>query len=209
MGTICAYAKFTQVPFKEENLWNSYAEETTAPYGLAKKMMLVQSQAYRQQYGFNSIFLLPVNLCVSRDNFDPFCPHVIPALIKKCCDAISEGENKIRVRGTGKATRKFIYVEDAAEGIVLATEEYNKGEPVNIGSGFEISIKDLVPIIIKLTGYKGAVIRDKSKPDGQPRRCLNTSNSEKEFWFKAVHDFEDGLRKTIKWFAKEGSKLSV
>jgi GDP-L-fucose synthase len=200
VGTICSYPKFTPVPFKEEDLWNGYPEETNAPYGLAKKMLLVQSQAYRQQYGFNSIFLLPVNLYGPGDNFDPDSSHVIPALIKKCCDAIKNGDKEIIVWGTGKVTREFLYVEDAAEGIILATERYDKSEPINLGAGFEISIKDLVKLIVKLTGFKGRVIWDKSKPDGQPRRCLNTLNATKEFTFKARIKFEEGLVQTVKWY---------
>jgi len=207
LGTICAYPKFTPVPFKEKNLWNGYPEETNAPYGLAKKMLLVQSQAYRQQYGFNSIFLLPVNLYGSGDNFDLENSHVIPALIRKCIDAQRGLSPKgtvpeITVWGTGKPTREFLYVEDAAEAIILATEKYNKSEPVNLGAGFEISIKDLVNVIVKLTGFKGKIIWDKTKPDGQPRRCLNTTRAEKEFGFKAKTPFEDGLRKTIEWYVK-------
>ncbi len=205
LGTICAYPKFTPVPFKEENLWNGYPEETNAPYGLAKKMLLVQSQAYRQQYGFNSIFLLPVNLYGPGDNFNQASSHVIPALIKKCIDAQSkklfplskETVSNVTIWGTGKATREFLYVEDAAEAIILATEKYDKSDPVNIGAGFEITIKDLVKLIVKLTGFKGKVVWDKTKPDGQPRRCLDTARAEKEFGFKAKTGFEDGLKKTI------------
>lgn len=200
LGTICAYPKFTSVPFKEEDLWNGYPEETNAPYGLAKKMLLVQSQAYRQQYGFNSIFLLPVNLYGPGDNFDPKSSHVIPALIKKCCDAIKNGDKQIIVWGTGKATREFLYVEDAAEGIVLATERYNNPDPVNLGAGFEISIKDLAKLIAKLTSFKGKIIWDKSKPDGQPRRSLDTKKASKNFGFKAKTGFEKGLRDTIVWY---------
>ncbi|MCX5679383.1 MAG: GDP-L-fucose synthase [Candidatus Omnitrophica bacterium] len=200
LGSICAYPKFTPVPFKEENLWNGYPEETNAPYGLAKKMLLVQSQAYRQQYGFSSIFLLPVNLYGPGDNFEPNSSHVIPALIKKCCDAVKNNEKKIVVWGTGKPTREFLYVEDAAGAIILATEKYNKSNPVNIGAGFEITVKDLVKLIVKLTGFKGKIIWDKSKPDGQPRRCLSTSKAKKEFGFKTKTSFEDGLRKTIEWY---------
>ena len=202
LGTICCYPKFTPVPFKEENLWNGYPEETNAPYGLAKKMLLVQSQAYRQQYGFNSIFLMPVNLYGQGDNFDPKSSHVIPALIKKCFDAIKNNDKEVVIWGTGKATREFLYVEDAAEGILLATENYNKPDPVNLGAGFEISIKDLVEIIVKFTGFKGEIVWDKTKPDGQPRRCLDTSKAEKEFGFKAKTSFEDGLKKTIDWYKK-------
>ena len=171
LGTICAYPKFTPVPFQEENLWNGYPEETNAPYGLAKKMMLVQSQAYRQQYGFNSIFLLPVNLYGPGDNFDPRSSHVIPALIKKCIDAIDNSSDTIEVWGTGRATREFFYVEDAAEAISLATELYNKSEPVNIGAGFEISIRELAELIVHITGFKGKIVWNNTKPDGQPRRC--------------------------------------
>jgi GDP-L-fucose synthase len=200
LGTICAYPKYTPVPFKEENLWEGYPEETNAPYGLAKKMLLVQSQAYRQQYGFNSIYLLPVNLYGPKDNFDPASSHVIPALIKKCFDAIKAGSRSITVWGTGNATREFLYVEDAAEGIVLAAERYDKGEPVNLGAGFEISVKDLVILIARLTGFKGEIIWDTTKPDGQPRRCLDTSRAQGEFGFKAGTGFEEGLKKTIDWY---------
>lgn len=213
LGTICIYPKFTPVPFKEENLWNGYPEETNAPYGLAKKMLLVQSQAYRQQYGFNSIFLLPVNLYGPGDNFDPHSSHVIPALIRKCIDAQKSSSPRKRgsktpdlvVWGTGKPTREFLYVEDAAEAIILATEKYNKPEPVNIGAGFEISIKNLVKLIAKLTGFKGKVIWDKTKPDGQPRRCLDTSRAAKEFGFKAKTKFEEGLARTIEWYKGKGA----
>ncbi|WHE06053.1 GDP-L-fucose synthase [Thermoanaerobacterium thermosaccharolyticum] len=200
IGTICAYPKYTPVPFKEEDLWNGYPEETNAPYGLAKKMMLVQSQAYRQQYGFNSIYLLPVNLYGPKDNFDPKTSHVIPALIKKCIDAVNEGKDEIDVWGTGSATREFLYVEDCAEAIVLAAEKYNSSDPVNIGSGFEISIKDLVNLIAELTGFKGKIVWDATKPDGQPRRRLDTSKAEKYFGFKAKTDFREGLKKTIEWY---------
>lgn len=200
LGTICCYPKFTPVPFKEEDLWNGYPEETNAPYGLAKKMLLVQSQAYRQQYGFNSIYLMPVNLYGPRDNFNPKSSHVIPALIKKCFDVIKNNEREIVVWGTGKPTREFLYVEDATEGILLATEKYNKFDPVNLGAGFEISIKDLAELIVKLTGFKGKIIWDTTKPDGQPRRCLDTTKAEKEFGFKAKTSFEEGLKKTIKWY---------
>ncbi|MBI5492378.1 MAG: GDP-L-fucose synthase [Deltaproteobacteria bacterium] len=200
LGTICAYPKFTPVPFKEENLWDGYPEETNAPYGLAKKMLLVQSQAYRQQYGFNSIYLLPVNLYGPKDNFDPASSHVIPALIKKCLDAIKEKAPLITVWGTGKATREFLYVDDAAEGIVLATERYEKGDPINLGAGFEIAIKDLVVLIARLTGFKGEIIWDSTKPDGQPRRCLDTAKAQNEFGFKAKTGFEEGLKSTIDWY---------
>lgn len=200
IGTVCAYPKFNPVPFKEENLWDGYPEETNAPYGLAKKMLLVQSQAYRQQYNFNSIFLLPVNLYGPGDNFDPNSSHVIPALIKKCVDAVENGENEIICWGDGSPTREFLYVEDAAEGILLAAERYNKGEPVNLGSGMEISIKNLVGLIANYTGFKGKILWDTTKPNGQPRRCLDTSKAEREFGFKAKMDFEQGLRKTIDWY---------
>ena len=202
VGTICCYPKFTPVPFKEQDLWNGYPEETNAPYGLAKKMLLVQSQAYRQQYGFNSIFLLPVNLYGPGDNFDPESSHVIPALIKKCFDAIREKKDHIVVWGTGKATREFLYVEDAAKGIVMATEKYNKSNPVNLGSGMEISIKDLVSLIASLTGFKGIIKWDHTKPDGQPKRCLDISIAYREFDFKAKTVFKTGLQKTINWFKK-------
>ncbi len=200
LGTVCCYPKFTPVPFREEDLWNGYPEETNAPYGLAKKMLLVQAQAYRQQYGFNAIYLLPVNLYGPRDNFDPEISHVIPALIKKCIDAIRNNEPSITVWGTGMATREFLYGEDAAEGILLAAEKYNKPGPVNLGAGFEISIKDLVELITKLTGFKGGIVWDTTRPDGQPRRMLDTSLAEKEFSFKAKTGFEDGLKKTITWY---------
>ena len=204
LGTICAYPKFTPVPFREDDLWNGYPEETNAPYGLAKKMMLVQSQAYRQQYGFNSIFLLPVNLYGPGDNFEPRSSHVIPALIKKCVDARIRGEKEIVVWGSGQATREFFYVEDAAEAIVLATERYNKSEPVNIGAGFEISIRDLVELIVELTGFKGRIAWDATQPDGQPRRMLDTTKAFTELGFRAATDFREGLRKTISWYEREG-----
>lgn len=208
LGTICAYPKFTPVPFKEEDIWNGYPEETNAPYGLAKKMMLVQSAAYRQQYGFNSIFLLPVNLYGPGDNFDPRSSHVIPALIKKCFDAMDRGDDAIEVWGTGSATREFFYVEDAARAICLATDRYEKSEPVNIGAGFEISIKDLTERIADLSGFTGKIIWDTSKPDGQPRRQLDTSKSMKEFDFKAETDLTSGLKKTIAWYAKQRHLLN-
>ena len=205
IGTICAYPKFTPVPFREENLWTGYPEETNAAYGLAKKMLLVQAQAYRQQYGFNSIYLLPVNLYGPRDNFDPRSSHVIPALIKKCFDAIEQGQDQIVVWGDGSPTREFLYVEDAARAIVLATEKYSKPDPVNIGSGQEISIKDLVNKIARLTGFKGRIAWDTTKPNGQPRRRLDTSRAEKEFGFVAATDFDEGLKKTIEWYQHERS----
>ena len=202
LGTICAYPKFTPVPFKEDDLWNGYPEETNAPYGLAKKMMLVQSQAYRQQYGFNSIFLLPVNLYGPGDNFNPASSHVIPALIKKVCEAKDKGEGHIEVWGTGTATREFLYAADAAEGIVLAAEKYNKSDPVNLGAGFEISIKSLAELICELADFDGGIVWDTSKPDGQPRRSLDTSRAEAEFGFKAHTGFREGLKQTIEWYAK-------
>jgi GDP-L-fucose synthase len=234
LATICSYPKFISVPFKEEDLWNGYPEETNAPYGLAKKMLLVQSQAYRQQYGFNSIVLFPVNLYGPRDNFDPENSHVIPALIRKCIEAkllTEQAEANVKAKnqahpnskpqpepelrapitvwGTGRATREFLYVEDAAEGILLAAERYNKSDPVNLGAGFEISIRDLVQLIMKLTGFKGRILWDNTKPDGQPRRCLDISKAEKEFGFKAKTDFEEGLKKTIEWYISNSKALRV
>jgi len=205
IGTVCAYPKFTPVPFKEDDLWNGYPEETNAPYGLAKKMLLVQAQAYRQQYGFKAIYLIPVNLYGPEDNFDLESSHVIPALIKKCVDAVESGEDKIVVWGTGKASREFLYVEDAAEAIVLATEKYDKPEPLNIGAGFEIKIKDLVSLVVELTGFRGEVVWDSTKPDGQPRRRLDVSKAEKEVGFKAKTDFREGLKKTIEWYKAQQS----
>ena len=208
VGTICAYPKFTPVPFREDELWCGYPEETNAPYGLAKKMMIVQSMAYRQQYGFNAINLLSVNLYGPGDNFNPDSSHVIPALIKKVVDATEAGRDYIEVWGTGNASREFLYVEDAAEGILLAAEGYDKSEPVNLGAGFEITIRDLVALIVEYTSFEGEVRWDASKPDGQPRRCLDTSLAEKEFGFRAGTGFRDGLRKTIDWYYKEISRLS-
>lgn len=205
VGTICAYPKFTPVPFKEDDLWNGYPEETNAPYGLAKKMLLVQLQAYRQQYGFNGIYLLPVNLYGPRDNFDPEYSHVIPAIIKKCVDAKRQGMGRIVAWGTGEATREFLYVEDAAEAILLATERYNKPDPVNIGSGEEIRIRDLVYLIKELTGFEGVVEWDTSKPDGQPRRRLDTSRAENEFGFKAAVSLREGLQRTIEYYLSLGA----
>jgi GDP-L-fucose synthase len=218
IGTVCAYPKFTPVPFKEEDLWNGYPEETNAPYGLAKKMLLVQAHAYRQQYGFNAIYLLPVNLYGPRDNFDPESSHVIPALIKKVVDSMggkesvfkrikarnepnrpnkpNERDKHLVVWGSGKASREFLYVEDAAEGVLLAAERYDKPDPVNLGAGFEITIRDLVELIARLTGFKGEIVWDSSKPDGQPRRMLDISRAEKEFGFRAKTSFEEGLRIT-------------
>ncbi|MBI3589616.1 MAG: GDP-L-fucose synthase [Candidatus Liptonbacteria bacterium] len=206
IGTICAYPKFTPVPFKEEDLWNGYPEETNAPYGLAKKMLLVQAQAYRQEYGFNAIYLLPVNLYGPRDNFDPKNSHVIPALINKINDAKKKGRSYIEAWGTGKATREFLYVEDAVQGIILASEKYDKPEPVNLGAGMEISIKNLLELICRLMDFKGEIRWDTSKPDGQPRRMLDTSRAEKEFGFKARTNFESGLLKTIEWYIQNKSK---
>jgi GDP-L-fucose synthase len=200
IGTICAYPKFTPIPFREENLWEGYPEETNAPYGLAKKMLLVQSQAYRDQYGYNSIYLLPVNLYGPGDNFNLETSHVIPALIRKCVEAQQRGDEQIVVWGTGFPTREFLYVGDAAEGIVLAAENYNGNEPVNLGSGMEISIKDLVELIVKLTGFEGKVIWDKTKPDGQPRRALDVKRAKEYFGFEAKTPFEEGLRNTIEYF---------
>lgn len=200
IGTVCAYPKFTPVPFKEDDLWNGYPEETNAPYGLAKKMQLVQAQAYRQQYGFNAIFLLPVNLYGPRDNFDLESSHVIPALIRKFIEAQETGVAEVEVWGDGSPTREFLYVEDAAEGILLATELYNGAEPVNLGSGYEISIKDLAELIQRLTGYQGRLVWDTSRPNGQPRRGLDTTRAEEYFGFKAATTFEEGLRRTIDWY---------
>ena len=200
IGTVCAYPKFTPTPFKEDDLWIGYPEETNAPYGLAKKMLLVQSQAYRDQYGYNSIFLLPVNLYGPGDNFNPRSSHVIPALIRKCVEAKENNEDHIVVWGDGSPTREFIYVEDAAEGIALAAERYNESEPVNIGSGFEISIKDLVEKIAKMTGFKGDLVWDTSKPNGQPRRALDVSRAKEKFGFEAKTDFDEGLQNTIDWY---------
>ena len=219
IGTVCAYPKFTPVPFKEVNLWDGYPEETNAPYGMAKKMLLVQAQAYKQQYDFNAIYLLPVNLYGPRENFDLETSHVIPAIIRKCLEshdsrneikskinsaqrAISESQSCIKIWGTGNPTREFLYVEDAAEGIILATEKYNKTDPVNLGSGSEISIKELVKLIVKLTNFKGNIVWDTSKPDGQPRRRLDTTKAEKEFGFKAKTSLEEGLMQTIEWYMK-------
>lgn len=202
IGTICAYPKFTKVPFKEKDLWMGYPEETNAPYGLAKKMQLVQAEAYKQQYGFNAIFLLPVNLYGPGDNFDPDSSHVIPALIKKFCDAKNNNKKEVVVWGTGSASREFLYVEDAAIGILKATESYDKTDPVNLGAGFEIKIKDLVSLIKKITKYSGKVVWDKSKPDGQPRRRLDVSKAKKEFGFVAKTSFADGLKNTVDWYTK-------
>lgn len=200
IGTVCAYPKNTLVPFKEETLWDGYPEETNAPYGIAKKILLVQARAFRDQYGFNAIYLLPVNLYGPRDNFDPDGSHVIPALVKKMVDAKMAGEKEVVVWGTGKASREFLYVEDAAEGILLGTESYDKPDPVNLGTGKEITISDLVDLISNLVDYKGRITWDSSKPDGQPRRCLDTIKAKREFGFEAKTVFADGLKKTIEWY---------
>jgi GDP-L-fucose synthase len=200
VGTICSYPKFTPVPFREETLWDGYPEETNAPYGLAKKMLLVQGQAYREQYGLNAVYLLPVNLFGPWDNFDPSSSHVIPALIRKCLEAIDSGASEIVCWGDGSATREFLYVGDCAEAIVLAAEKYDGAEPVNIGAGFEISIRDLVTLIAELTGFDGEIAWDTSKPNGQPRRCLDTSRARDYFGFSASTDFRDGLKQTIDWY---------
>jgi GDP-L-fucose synthase len=209
LGTICAYPKFTAVPFKEEELWNGYPEETNAPYGLAKKMMLVQAQSYREQYGFNAIYLLPVNLYGPRDNFDLETSHVIPALIRKCVQAVRDGEQRVTLWGTGKPTREFLYVDDAAEAIRLATEHYNGSEPVNIGAGMEISIHDLAVLIAKLTGFRGEFVWDKTRPDGQPRRCLDVGRAANLFGFRAKVAFEEGLRRTIDWFLRSDGHVDL
>ena len=205
IGTVCAYPKYTPVPFKEEDLWNGYPEETNAPYGLAKKMMLVQSQAYREQYGYNSIFLLPVNLYGPGDNFDLETSHVIPALIRKCVEAKRQEKKEIIVWGTGEASREFFYVEDAAEGILLATERYDRSDPVNLGAGFEIKIKELVRLIADLCGFEGGIVWDRSRPDGQPRRMLDVSRAQREIGFKSKTSLADGLRKTIDWYERQTS----
>jgi len=203
VGTVCSYPKFTPVPFREDDLWNGYPEETNAPYGLAKKMLLVQGQAYRAQYGFDVIHLIPVNLYGPGDNFDPASSHVIPALIKKCVDAREAGDDHIEVWGTGSASREFLYVDDAAEGIVLAAERYDGADPVNLGVGHEITIRDLVETIVRLTRFEGEVRWDASKPDGQPRRALDTSRARERFGFVASTSFEEGLRATIEWYQGE------
>jgi len=209
IGTICAYPKFTPVPFKEEDLWNGYPEETNAPYGLAKKMLLVQSQAYRQQYGFNSIFLLPVNLYGPRDNFDLKTSHVIPALIRKCVEARERDDDHVVVWGDGSPTREFLYVEDCAEGILLATERYDGSDPVNLGSGQEISIRHLAFLVARVTGFGGEIVWDTSKPNGQPRRCLDTTWALELFGFKAGTPFEDGLARTVRWYESVRSQMSA
>jgi GDP-L-fucose synthase len=207
IGTVCAYPKFTPVPFKEDDLWSGYPEETNAPYGLAKKMMLVQAQAYRQQYGFNAIFLLPVNLYGPRDNFNPKSSHVIPALIRKAVEAQARGEKELVVWGDGSPTREFLYVEDAADGIVTAAEKYNGEQPVNLGSGYEISIKNLSELIVKMTGFNGTLAWQTDKPNGQPRRGLDVSRAKKLFGWSAQVPFEEGMRRTIEWFKANQNKI--
>jgi len=207
LGTVCAYPKFTPVPFREEDLWNGYPEETNAPYGLAKKMLLVQAQAYREQYGLNGIYLLPVNLYGPGDSFHPDKSHVIPALIKKCFDAIQTGADHIEVWGSGAASREFLFVEDCARAIVLATQHYDKPDPVNLGAAREISIRELVGLICELSGFRGEIRWDPSKPDGQPRRCLDVSRAEREFGFRAQTDFREGLRRTIEWYRAQCAGL--
>jgi GDP-L-fucose synthase len=205
VGTVCAYPKFTPVPFKEDDLWNGYPEETNAPYGIAKKALLVQAQAYRTQYGFNAIYLLPANLYGPRDNFDLASSHVIPALIRKCVEARRKGASKIVVWGTGSATREFLYVDDAARGILLAAETYDKAEPVNLGTSQELSIRDLVTTIARLTNFQGQIVWDSTYPDGQPRRKLDVERARREFSFSAEVGLEDGLQRTIHWY--EGSQI--
>lgn len=206
-GTICAYPKFTPVPFREDDLWNGYPEETNAPYGIAKKALLVMLQAYRQQYGMSGIYVLPVNLYGPGDNFDPRSSHVIPALIRKFCEAKEQGRKQVVIWGTGQASREFLYVEDCARGIVLATRDYDKPAPVNLGAGFEITIRDLAETIRRLVGFEGELVWDTTKPDGQPRRCLDTSLAAKEFGFRAAMTFEEGLRRTIKWWESTAPKV--
>jgi GDP-L-fucose synthase len=208
VGTICAYPKFTPVPFTEEDLWNGYPEETNAPYGVAKRALLVMCQAYRQQYGLNAIFLLPVNLYGPRDNFDLHSSHVIPALIRKCVEAKDRGEAQVRAWGTGKASREFLYVEDAAEAIVAAMEKYESPEPMNVGTGREITIKELAELVVKLSGFKGTIAWDPSKPDGQPRRCLDVSRAKEQIGFNAKTPLEEGLRRTIDWVEKQRNLCS-
>jgi len=205
LGTICAYPKFTPIPFSEDELWNGYPEETNAPYGIAKKALLVQCQAYRQQYGMNAVFLLPVNLYGPRDNFDPRSSHVIPALIRKCLEARASGAGEVVIWGDGSPTREFLYVTDAARGIVMATQSYDKPEPVNLGSGHEVSIRELAALIARLTGFNGAIRWDTSKPNGQPRRCLDVRRAEREFGFRAEVPFEEGLAETIRWYEASAS----
>ena len=206
LGTVCAYPKFAAIPFREEDLWNGYPEETNAPYGLAKKALLVQGQAYRQQYGFNSIFLLPVNLYGPGDNFDPESSHVIPGLIRKCCEAVARQRSEVVVWGTGRASREFLYVDDCAEAIVLATEKYDGAEPVNLGTGHEITIRQVAELIAEITGFTGRLIWDASKPDGQPRRCLDTSRAARLFGFRATTPFAQGLRATVEWYLEHAAR---
>jgi GDP-L-fucose synthase len=209
VGTVCAYPKFTPIPFHEDDLWNGYPEETNAPYGLAKKMLLVQAQAYREQYDFNGIYLLPVNLYGPGDNFNPKTGHVIPDLIRKCFEAIGRGDHTLTVFGDGSPSREFLYVDDAAEAIVLAAERYDGNDPVNIGSGYEITIRDLVGIITEACGFEGRVEYDTAMPNGQPRRCLDTSRAEAEFGFRARVTFEEGLRRTVDWYRSEFAPLAA
>lgn len=209
IGTVCAYPKFTTPPFREDDLWNGYPEETNAPYGIAKKSLLVMAQAYRQQYSMNIIYLLPVNLYGPKDNFDLASSHVIPAIIRKFVEATEKGEREVEVWGTGQASREFLYVEDAAEAIVLATEKYDKAEPVNLGTGKEITIKDLVALISQLANFDGQIIWNTSKPDGQPRRCLDTIRAKREFGFEAKTDFVLGLQKTIEWYKQNLSEAQI
>jgi GDP-L-fucose synthase len=209
IGTICAYPKFTPLPFREDSLWDGYPEETNAPYGLAKKMLLVQAQAYREQYGFNAIYLLPVNLYGPNDNFDPASSHVIPALIKKFVEAQERGQSSVEIWGDGTPSREFLYVEDAAEGIVLATQHYDRADPVNLGSGMEITIKDLAEITADLCGFHGQLVFNSEMPNGQPRRCLDTSRASIEFGFRARTDFREGLRRTIHWYRDQRSSMAA
>jgi GDP-L-fucose synthase len=209
VGTICAYPKFTPVPFKEEELWNGYPEETNAPYGVAKKALLVMCQGYRQQYGLNAIYLLPVNLFGPRDNFDLHTSHVIPALIRKCVEARLRGDSSIPAWGTGKASREFLYVEDCAEGLVASMERYNSPEPMNLGSGREISIKDLTELVARVSGFTGKIIWDPTKPDGQPRRCLDVTQAQRELGFTSATSLEDGLAKTVRWYEQNRDKATT
>jgi GDP-L-fucose synthase len=209
VGTVCSYPKFAPVPFREDDLWDGYPEETNAPYGLAKKMLLVQGQAYREQYGFNAVYLVPVNLYGPGDNFDPRSSHVIPALIRKCMEAREVGSPFIEVWGTGSATREFLYVDDAAEGIVLAAERYDEGDPVNLGTGREITIRELVTTIAELTGFQGEIRWDTSKPDGQPRRALNIRRAQERLGFQAKVPFQEGLKRTIGWYAATATRHSI
>jgi len=209
IGTVCAYPKFAPIPFREDDLWNGYPEETNAPYGLAKKMLLVQSQAYRQQYGFNSIFLLPVNLYGPRDNFNPLTSHVIPALIRKCVEAVERGDDRIEVWGDGTPTREFLYVDDAVEGILLASERYDSSEPVNLGSGYEVTIAELVRQIAACTGFTGRITWNTSQPNGQPRRLLDVTRAVEHFGFRATTAFSEGLRRTVDWYLEHRPTLST